>query len=144
MTKKIVKGKVLCYVVRDGRLLVFRHTGFSYEEVGIQVPAGSIRPEETPEHAALREAREETGFTRFRIVRKLGEVTYDISPYRFEIQHRHVFHLELTEPTPERWAGRELHDGEREPTDFECFWIPLEAAHVLQSGQGALLGALFD
>ncbi|WP_229811994.1 hypothetical protein [Streptosporangium pseudovulgare] len=41
--------------------------------------------------------------------------------YRFEIQHRHIFHLELTEPTPERWAGRELHDGEREPTDFECF-----------------------
>ncbi|MFF0250570.1 NUDIX hydrolase [Streptosporangium sandarakinum] len=134
MTNKIVKGKVLCYIVRDGRLLVFRHTGFSYEEVGIQVPAGSIRPTETPQDAALREAREETGLTRFRIVRKLGEVTYDISPYRFEIQHRHVFHLELTEPAPERWAGRELHDGEREPTDFECFWIPLEAAHVLQSG----------
>jgi 8-oxo-dGTP pyrophosphatase MutT (NUDIX family) len=144
MTDKVIRDKVLCYVVRDGWLLVFRHTDYSCEEVGIQVPAGSIRPEETPEDAALREAREETGFTKFRIVRKLGEVIYDISPYRFEIQRRRVFQLELTEPTPERWASQELHDGERDPTDFECFWIPLEAAHVLQSGQGALLGALYD
>jgi 8-oxo-dGTP pyrophosphatase MutT (NUDIX family) len=144
MTNKVVKDKVLCYVVRDGRLLVFRHIDYSYEEVGIQVPAGSIRPGETPEDAALREAREETGFTRFGIVRKLGGVTYDISPYRFEVQRRHVFQLELAEPTPERWASQELHDGEQDPTRFECFWIPLETAHVLQSGQGALLGMLFD
>lgn len=143
MTDKVVKDKVLCYVVRDGRLLIFRHIDHSFEEVGIQVPAGSIRQGETPEEAALREAREETGLTHFKIVRKLGEITYDISPYRFEIQRRHVFSMELTEPTPERWVSRELHDGEQDPTNFECFWIPLQAAHILQSGQGALLGALY-
>ncbi|GAT65744.1 NUDIX hydrolase [Planomonospora sphaerica] len=43
MANKVVKGKVLCYVVRDGRLLVFEPTDHSYEEVGIQAPAGSIR-----------------------------------------------------------------------------------------------------
>ncbi|MET7712311.1 NUDIX domain-containing protein [Streptomyces sp. NPDC005407] len=144
MPEKVTKEKVLVYVVRDGRLLVFRHTDYTYEEVGIQVPAGSIRPGETPEAAALREAGEETGLSDFKIVRKLGETEYDISPYRFEIQHRHVFHLELTEPTPERWMSQEDHDGEQEPTHFECFWIPLEAAHILQSGQGALLGRLSD
>ncbi|WP_328928478.1 NUDIX domain-containing protein [Streptomyces sp. NBC_00190] len=144
MPEKVTKEKVLVYVVRDGRLLVFRHTDYSYEEVGIQVPAGSIRPGETPEAAALREAREETGLSDFKIVRKLGETEYDISPYRFEIQHRHVFYLELTEPTPERWMSQEDHDGEQEPTHFECFWMPLEAAHILQSGQGALLGRLSD
>ena len=144
MHEKVTKDKVLCYVVRAGELLVFRHTDYSYEEVGIQVPAGSIRAGETPEAAALREAREETGLKDFKIVRKLGEAEYDISPYRFEIQHRHVFHLELTEPTPERWASQEDHDCEHEPTRFECFWVPLEASHVLQSGQGALLGRLYD
>lgn len=144
MTSKPIKDKVLCYVVRDGQLLVFRHTDYSYEKTGIQVPAGTIRPHEAPEEAALREAREETGFTQFRIVRKLGETTYDATPYRFEIHRRHVFQLELSEPTPERWASQELHDGEQDPTNFECFWIPLEAAHVLQAGQGALLGALYD
>jgi 8-oxo-dGTP pyrophosphatase MutT (NUDIX family) len=140
----VIRDKVLCYVVRDGRLLVFRHTDYSYEEVGIQVPAGSIKQGEAPEDAALREAREETGLTTFTIVRKLGETTYDCRPYRFEIHHRHVFHLQLAEPTPQRWASQELHDGEQAPTDLECFWIPLEAAHVLQAGQGALVGVLYD
>ncbi|MGH8929904.1 MAG: NUDIX hydrolase [Egibacteraceae bacterium] len=144
MPERVVRDKVLCYVVRDDRLLVFRHTDYSYEEVGIQVPAGSVRPGETPEEAAVREAREETGLTDFKVVRKLGEAEYDISPYRFEVQRRHVFQLELTEPTPDRWPSQELHDGEQPPTNFECFWIALEAAHILQSGQGALLGCLFD
>ncbi|MFE2323402.1 NUDIX domain-containing protein [Streptomyces sp. NPDC059385] len=91
MPEKVTKEKVLVYVVRDGHLLVLRHTDYSYEEVGIQVPAGSIRLGENPEAAALREAREETGLSDFKIVRKLGVAEYDISPYRFEIQHRHVF-----------------------------------------------------
>ncbi|NKY31278.1 NUDIX hydrolase [Nocardia gamkensis] len=144
MPDKVRKDKVLVYVVRDGKLLVFRHTDYTHEEVGIQVPAGSIRPGESPQDAALREAREETGLTEFKIVRKLGEFEYDISPYRWEIQVRHVFHLELSEPAPERWASQEDHDGQGEPTRFECFWVPLDAAHILQSGQGALLGRLYD
>ncbi|MFD4371866.1 NUDIX domain-containing protein [Streptomyces sp. NPDC058486] len=144
MPEKVTKAKVLCYVVRDGQLLVHRHTDFPWEEVGVQVPAGSIRDGETPETAALREAREETGLQDFKIVRKLGVAEYDMTPYRRELQLRHVFHLELTEPTPQRWASQEDHDGEQQPTRFECFWIPLETAHVLQSGQGALLGLLED
>ena len=144
MPDKVGTEKVLVYIVRDGTLLVFRHIDRTYEEVGIQVPAGTIRPGEPPADAALREAREETGLTEFEIVRKLGEYTYDISPSRWEVQRRHVFELELRETTPERWNSREDHDGVGEPTRFECFWLPLETAHILQSGQGALLGRLFD
>ena len=141
---KVVKDKVLAYVVRDERLLVFRHTDFSYEEVGIQVPAGTVRDGESPEDAVLREASEETGLAGFRIIRKLGEAEYDITPERFEIQRRHVFHLELLGEAPDRWESSEDHDGLGEPTRFECFWIPLRSAHILQSGQGALLGRLCD
>ncbi|WP_306312036.1 NUDIX domain-containing protein [Streptomyces hydrogenans] len=56
MPEKVAKEKVVIYVVRDGRLLVFRHLDYGFEEIGIQVPAGSIRSGETPEAAALREA----------------------------------------------------------------------------------------
>jgi 8-oxo-dGTP pyrophosphatase MutT (NUDIX family) len=141
---RVVTDKVLCYIVRAGRLLVFRHTDYSCEQVGIQVPAGTIRAGEAPESAAVREATEETGLTGLRVARKLGVAEYDISPYRPEIQRRHVFLLELTGPAPERWASQEDHDGEQEPTRFECFWIPVTAGHVLQAGQGALLGRLSD
>jgi 8-oxo-dGTP pyrophosphatase MutT (NUDIX family) len=144
MPERVERATVLCYIVREGKLLVFRHTQYTYEEVGIQVPAGSIRAGETPEAAALREAREETGLSAFRIVRKLGEADYDISPHRFEIQKRHFFHLELDSPTPDRWASQEAHDAAQAATGLECFWIPLEVAHILQSGQGALLGRLSD
>jgi 8-oxo-dGTP pyrophosphatase MutT (NUDIX family) len=142
--ERVIKEKVVCYVVRDDRLLVFRHRDHSAEEVGIQVPAGSIRRDEPPERAALREAREETGLDGFAIVRKLGVTEYDITPYRYEIQRRHAFQLELQGPAPERWTSDENHDGEQSPTIFECFWISLRAGHVLQSGQGALLGRLYD
>ena len=144
MIQKSIKQKVICYIVKDGKLLVFRHTDYSYEEVGIQVPAGSIKPGETPEEAALREAREETGLKNFRIIRKLGETEYDMTPYRFEIQKRHIFLLEVNQSTPERWMSQETHDGTEFPTHFECFWIPLGSAHILQSGQGAFLCKLFD
>jgi 8-oxo-dGTP pyrophosphatase MutT (NUDIX family) len=121
MPAKVHTSKVLCYIIRDDQLLVFRHADYDLEHVGIQIPAGSIRYGESPEDAALREAREETGLSQFSIARKLGETVYDITPYRYEI-----------------------HDGQQPPTRLECFWIPLRDAHVLQAGQGALIGAIFD
>lgn len=144
MPQKTHKDRVICYIVRNERLLVFRHTGYSYEQVGIQVPAGSIKQGESPEDAALREAQEETGLAGFTIVSKLGEAEYDMSPYRFEIQHRHFFHLELADATPERWASQEDHDNTQAPTRLECFWLPLGSAHILQAGQGALLNRLYE
>jgi len=90
-----LKQKVVCSFVRDGRLLVFKHLDEPWDESGIQVPAGSVKPGEAPETAALREACEETGLTSLRLVRRVGESHYDMTPYRSEMHHRHVFHLEV-------------------------------------------------
>ncbi len=73
---------MICYIVRDERLLVIKHLDEPWDESGLQVPAGSIKQGEFPEAAALREAREETGLREFRIVRKLGVTKYDMAPYR--------------------------------------------------------------
>lgn len=136
------KQKVVVYVVHDQKLLVFRHSDFSYEEVGIQVPAGTVNAEETTQQAALRELQEETGYTDFEIVRFLGKAEYDMRPYREEIQERYFFLAKSLIALPERWASEESHDAKAKPTRFECFWIPLENGHILQSGQGALLGKI--
>ncbi len=138
----ITKQKVVVYVVREGRLLVFRHVDFSYEEVGIQVPAGTLREGEEPESGALRELQEETGYDCFRIVRFLGTATYNKLPYSAQLHERHYFLAEPTAPLPERWHSQEDHDGLKPPTHFECFWIPLERGHILESGMGQLLHQL--
>ena len=138
-----VTEKVLCYIVRDARLLVFKHLDELWDQSGLQVPAGTIKPGETADVAALREACEETGLAALRLVRKVGEYTYDMAPYRLETQHRHVFHLEVDEPTLERWVSLEKDpDDGSGPKRFECYWIPLTQGHALSSGQGALLGGL--
>ena len=138
-----VREKVVCYVVRDGRLLVLRHLDQEWDESGLQVPAGSIEPGEPPESAALREAREETGLEGLSLVAKLGETDYDTRPYRDELHHRHVFHLEVAGAVPERWVTTEDDPSDGgEPVRFECYWVPLAQGHVLSGGQGALLGWL--
>lgn len=93
--EKATVGKVIIYVIQENKLLVFRHADHSFEEVGLQLPAGTIEKDELPEDAALRELREETKKDCFEIISKLGMAEYDISPYRNEVQKRHFFQLRL-------------------------------------------------
>jgi 8-oxo-dGTP pyrophosphatase MutT (NUDIX family) len=63
--------KVTCLITRPtpagGDLLLFEHPF-----AGNQIPAGTIEPGEPIDQAALREAREETGLSNFRIRQYLG------------------------------------------------------------------------
>lgn len=138
--------KVVAYIIRDGRLLVFTHADHeSPLQAGLQVPAGTVRPGELPRAAVLREAFEETDLSGLRIERFLGVAEYDARPYRTEIHVRHFFHLSVDAPSvPERWTAYEYGDGAGKPIRFEVFWIPLEQAHVVSAGQAALLGRVFD
>jgi 8-oxo-dGTP pyrophosphatase MutT (NUDIX family) len=65
--------KVTCFITRPGDrgtdLLLFRHP-----DAGVQIPAGTVEPGETPEAAAMREATEESGLTGLVLLRYLGEV----------------------------------------------------------------------
>lgn len=136
---KSLKKKVVVYAIQNNKLLVFRHVDFSYEEVGIQVPAGAVEEGEDIEQAALRELQEETGYKNFEIVAYLGAANYDISPYREEIQERHFYVAKPIQDLPDRWYSQEDHDGEGKSTRFECFWVPLVQGHILQSGQSEFI-----
>lgn len=135
--------KAVAYVVRAGRLLVFTHDDLPIEITGVQVPAGTVEPGETPEGAVLREVREETGLAA-RLIGSLGTERYNVWPYRQEIHERHFFHLELIETeTPERWSAGEGHSSVGDALrTWTCWWLPLENAHVLCAGFGARLAEL--
>jgi 8-oxo-dGTP diphosphatase len=81
--------KVVAYIVRDDRIVVFTHADHSWDQAGLQVPSGTIRKGELPEDAVLREAFEETGLEGLRIVRYLGMGEYDLRPYADAIHARH-------------------------------------------------------
>ena len=136
-------GKVLCYIVRDGRLLVFRHR--DYPEAGVQVPAGTLHPGEAPEEGAIRETEEETGRSGYRIVSKLGEYDHEFRNIfegleRHEVHDRHVFHLEPPPELPDAWSH--LADDEEGAFWFEFSWVPIGPDLVLAGDQHALLGRL--
>ncbi len=136
-------GKVLCYVVRDRRLLVFRHR--DHPDAGLQVPAGTLHPGEDPQAGAIRETEEETGRRGFAVVTKLG--TYDHEFHdsfrghaRHELHERHVFHIGPPPDLPESWS----HLAEEGDGDFwfEFSWVPIGPDLVLAGDQHALLGRL--
>lgn len=136
--------KAFAYITRDRRLLVFEHV--DHPEAGLQVPAGTVRPGESPADAAAREAREETGLTDLATAYLLGVRMFDARPYgRSELHRRHVFHVALRGSAPERWRHAE-HDasgGHGEPIWFALYWLSIpEASARLSFGHGVLLRAL--
>ena len=138
----LIVNKVLAYVTRGDRLLVFRHRDFP--EAGLQVPAGTIEEGESPQEAVLREVYEESGLQDVRIVRFLGQYFHNMAPYRDEIHHRHVFHLEASGPLATTWLHHESHPSDGgPPIAFSFFWMRLDDTELsLAGGQGDLLDKL--
>lgn len=87
-----LKRKVFAYITHSNHLLVFSHP--YAPEAGIQVPAGTVEPDERPEEAVLREAFEETGLTDLTLVGALGEQARDMADFgRDEIHHHYFYHV---------------------------------------------------
>lgn len=135
--------KAVCYVVRDGRLLVFRHR--DHPEAGVQVPAGTLHDGESPAVGAIRECEEETGRSGFRLVRSLGAHDYEFhntSPGfdRHELHERHFFVLEPPAGLPDRWS----HLAEEGDGDFwfEFSWAPLSPDLLVAGDQHAFIAPL--
>jgi 8-oxo-dGTP pyrophosphatase MutT (NUDIX family) len=124
--KKII-NKAFAYITNRNRLLVFVHP-FA-PEAGIQVPAGTVKANEHPDEAVLREAFEETGLSDLVLDCFLGEHELDLSDFgKDEIHHRYFYHLRCEEDPPSRWRHeeRDPSDGPNaRPIIFELFWVPL-------------------
>jgi 8-oxo-dGTP pyrophosphatase MutT (NUDIX family) len=132
------KKKVIVYITKKDKLLVFKHAHFP--EAGIQVPAGAIEPGEELAQAAIREAKEETGLNELKLVENLGyrQVKMEIDAEE-TVFHQHYFHLICLEETSETWIHLEKDPSEITPETalemekyggivFEFYWVPINAA----------------
>lgn len=137
-----VVEKAVCYVIAEDRLLVFTHADTDILATGVQVPAGTVRDDESAAQAAERELFEETGL-RGAVTRSLGTEFYDLAPLRDEVALRHFFRLEVVDPEVSAvWQAGEADPATGDsPISWTCRWIPLAQAHVLAGGLGARLGA---
>lgn len=136
--------KVVVYVTQADQLLVFRHT--EYPEAGFQVPAGTVKPGEALETAALRETVEETGLAAadFKLWARLGSDTIQTPPGGTAIR-RHCYHFEFLGNTPETWIHAETDpsDGSSAPIEFELTWVTYpDEVPTLAGNQGAWLNRL--
>jgi len=134
LAEPVTRRRVVAYITCAGRLLIFRHV--DHPDAGLQVPGGTLDPQETPEDGVLREAFEETGLSGLRLGQFLGTARW-----------RHVkswfFHLTVEEPVEETWrhieADPSIGGG---PLLFELFWVPLDSVPPLNGDQGAYLKRL--
>lgn len=126
-----LRERVLAYVTRHpDELLVFEHTP-EEPDAGVQVPAGGLEPGETPEQAAVREAREETGLS-------LSGPTHLLSfnwTKRELSEVWHFFHLPAPTDIPDAWAHRVTHGKQDAGLTFLCRFAPLKA-NGLTPGDG--------
>jgi 8-oxo-dGTP pyrophosphatase MutT (NUDIX family) len=138
----IEKRKVLAYITKGHKLLVFRHT--DYPQAGIQVPAGSIEDGESPEAAVMREAFEETGLENLRVLSFLGTDQRDLRDHgRDEIQQRFFFHLVCDGECADAWSHVELNpDGVYKEFRFDLSWAALADLPELAGDQGKMLHVL--
>ena len=136
-----VVTKVVAYITKDDHLLVFRHVA---SEAGIQIPAGTLEPGESPNDGVIREAQEETGLDNLRVRRFLGSRDYDMLPYgRAELHRRYYYHLECTSDAPSIWRHLETGGGTAKGIEFELYWVKLpDQAPKLAAAQGDFLAEL--
>lgn len=137
-----MRHRVFTYITRGQQLLLLRYPDGRY--VLPQIPGGTVKPNETPGDAALREAKEETGLEAIHLVRGLGNFERDLSDIgRDETIRAWFFHLQTNEQTPASWRHFETEPSEGgDAIEFELFWVPLSAIPSLGGIDECLLEEL--
>ncbi|WP_417382319.1 NUDIX hydrolase [Gimesia sp.] len=122
-------------------MLISRTRGHRSREAP-QIPGGTIEPGETPEAAALREAREETGLSDFSSPALIARQKMDLEPFgKQEVIDAWFYHLQYEGERKKRWRHAEQTpgDGSLQPILFELYWVPLRGKVSLNGADGLYL-----
>jgi 8-oxo-dGTP pyrophosphatase MutT (NUDIX family) len=110
-------------IIRNGEaLLLHKHKKDEYV-----LPKGHVEVGETLEEAALREAREETGFANLRLLANLGTLQsqYEYRGYWVERDETYFVMQLLDEAADD---SRDYEDAQHDRANFNLLWLPVPTA----------------
>lgn len=126
----IEKRKVYAYIVQEQDIVLFEQP--ASPEAGIQVPGGTVEPDENLDEAVLREAVEETGLSGLAIAGYLGQQTRDMRDYdKNEIHQRHFYYLTCATTIPQRWQHIERYSSDLPPEHGRLFAFYRVSLHTM-------------
>ena len=124
-------GAVLAAITPEGKMVMVRQFRKPAERVMLEVPAGKIDAGEKAEHAAVRELKEETGYT-------AGKIRYLTSFYPSVGYSEEMLHLYLcTDLTPGETCFDENEAIEIEEMDIDVLHRMVMAGDI-QDGKTAI------
>jgi ADP-ribose pyrophosphatase YjhB (NUDIX family) len=116
-----------CYLVRksdDGlKLLIIKKT-WPNGDIKYVLPKGHKEGDETLEKAAIRETKEESGYTDFKLLRYLGSSTYELDWSEIQMKTDHYF---LAVLNSDKQIDRKPEEYEKDVV-VENLWLEVEKA----------------
>lgn len=116
----LVRKRVVAYVTRDRKLLVFEHAGTT------QLPAGRIDAHESLEEGLVREVGEETGLTEVQVVTELVDAEEFARLFGPGAHESYAFHAITDADTPEAWNHAITGTGTDAGMVYPCRWVSLD------------------
>ncbi|MGA9287685.1 MAG: NUDIX domain-containing protein [Anaerobacillus sp.] len=124
--------------VRSGKtqVLVFQHP---IAEAGIQIPKGTVNPDESPSEAVVREIEEETGLKNAWMEKLIAQDYWENDDGN--IHNRYFYRMNVLN-APDEWTHCPTGGGEESGLLFRFFWIESTEEVELIRGHGDYLNQL--
>ena len=124
-----MRKRVYLYIVKNSDILVLRRTDFP--DLGLQIPGGTVKPDEMPIDAAARDAIEETGLAELGTSVILGATVVPSLRSDEDLLEAWFYRIDVKGQVPEVWLHTEYHVSDNDNNDkirFELSWLPMTKA----------------
>ncbi|PAD34562.1 NUDIX hydrolase [Terribacillus saccharophilus] len=132
--------KVLAYIIsiRNNTYQMLVHEHKDIPEAGLQVPGGTVDPEEDLVTALQREIYEESGLCNLPVGEIVASAPF-LHPDKQELQLRHFYLIQTKQQHPATWEHHVLGNGVDNGLVFRYTWYDLTSIPPLAASQDQFL-----